>query len=626
MPSTRLLLRSLASVALFQASCASLGGGSPDTPSAADVTGRATVVPVAGPTVPFIVDWKPEDRGDLEEAVADGVAVIAFDQAGLRLLKRCHLRGDYGYLPLEPKKDVVRFESAVDVSANLPVGGPSLAAKIGGGFAQGKTLDLAYIMIGKRRTTWTDPTTADLDGKCEGATHYVRAMTVGAFAMSTGAREKVSAAADVFAATASASSGASTEIASTDGNLAACMTATSDSDAPPPGCRSLLRLELEPIARGAASPASGSGPNSGPPAERSSIAGAQRIDCGPGLVFSGDRCIASEAAAQLPHFCNPDDVIDCDAQCARGDAASCAQAGYLLAVAPGGVVDGRRVDGYFERGCQGEIPSACLNLGLHRLAAAGGGPSSIDALKPIQRACKMGEARACSVMGESFLLGSNGVARDPKVAVKYYSAGCNGGDTDACTSLSVLLMGGGGAEVPIDRPLAGALSARACNGGDATACGNAGLMFEFGMGVPLSIPRARDLFHRACDLSADACLRLGIIYQHGIGYPRDDAGASAQYDKACRANGTVGSSFPSLACHVNARMYGAPEQPLDRKSLGDSLTIMAPQCEQKVARACSFLGVALHALGRGAESEAALQKGCELADPWACDLRKRMRR
>jgi TPR repeat protein len=151
-------------------------------------------------------------------------------------------------------------------------------------------------------------------------------------------------------------------------------------------------------------------------------------------------------------------------------------------------------------------------------------------------------------------------------------------------------------------------------------------MYEFGMGVPLSIPRARDLFRRACDLSADTCLRLGIIYQHGIGYPRDDAGASAQFDKACRVNGTIGSSFPSLACHVNTRVYGAPERPLDRAALETSLTIMAPQCDQKVARACSFLGVALHALGREAQAEGALQKGCELADPWACDLRKRMRR
>src|SRR6188768_2481695 len=71
-------------------------------PSAADATGRGSAVLVPdGPSTPLIVDWKPEQRADLEEAVHDGVAVVAFDDKGLRLLKRCHVEGEYGFLPLE---------------------------------------------------------------------------------------------------------------------------------------------------------------------------------------------------------------------------------------------------------------------------------------------------------------------------------------------------------------------------------------------------------------------------------------------------------------------------------------------------------------------------------------------
>src|SRR6185503_1151674 len=74
------------------------GSTPPDAPTAAEATGRLSVKAVEGPSSPLIVDWKAEQRADLEEVIADGVAIVAWDDQGLRLLRRCRLDGEYGYL------------------------------------------------------------------------------------------------------------------------------------------------------------------------------------------------------------------------------------------------------------------------------------------------------------------------------------------------------------------------------------------------------------------------------------------------------------------------------------------------------------------------------------------------
>jgi hypothetical protein len=42
---------------------------------------------------PLVVEWKPEQRGDLEVLMRDGVAIVAHDCEGLKLLKDCKVDG-----------------------------------------------------------------------------------------------------------------------------------------------------------------------------------------------------------------------------------------------------------------------------------------------------------------------------------------------------------------------------------------------------------------------------------------------------------------------------------------------------------------------------------------------------
>jgi TPR repeat protein len=583
----------------------------PDQPQAADATGRTQVKAVDGPSSPLVVDWKAEQRADLEEAIHDGIAIVAWDDAGLRLLKRCTLAGTYGYLPVQVKKDVVRLETADDVKASLPTAGLGIVGKIGGGFSQGTTLDIALAMVGKRRTTWNQVTRDDLKGTCDGATHYVRAILVGAFAMKTGTRANAAAAAEIFGAGASSAVGSSKDVSSTDGKIDACDQVTGEEAKPPSQCGAILRLELEPISKvaAAASP-SATGPATAqhaPPDVKAEVA----EGCPQGFVFSQGACKA--AAPDRPHACAPDDVADCDAQCQKGDGASCDRFGSLVARGKAGTPDPARALAAFQKSCDAGYANGCANLGI-RLAF---GPSH-DAVKgaaAFARGCGLGSARSCEIAGEAAL------QSDAQQALKLFSKGCDGGDFIACTNAGFILAGGGGASVQRDDAKALEFARRACFGGEAVACGNAGYKIELGESVPADPGAALVLYARACKLQDSQCFRGGMLLATGAaGVPKDDAAAKQLLDKSCGAGGGTAS----MACVVAGGLYGSAGKAAPA-GLDHTISTMKPQCDQKEGRACTFLGIA--EFGRGKKQDAAdhLKAGCDLKDPLGCELAKKLK-
>src|SRR3974390_2661279 len=76
---------------------------------------------------PLVVDWKPEDRGDLEIAMKQGIAVVSSDCHSIPLLRDCQIPGSYGYVGTSLKESIVRLDSADDLKANLPFGGAAHA-------------------------------------------------------------------------------------------------------------------------------------------------------------------------------------------------------------------------------------------------------------------------------------------------------------------------------------------------------------------------------------------------------------------------------------------------------------------------------------------------------------------
>ena len=208
---------------------------------------------------------------------------------------------------------------------------------------------------------------------------------------------------------------------------------------------------------------------------------------------------------------------------------------------------------------------------------------------------------------------------DVQEAVRLYTRGCELGHGGACTNVGTLFLGANG--VPRDDARSFKMAERACQAGEGVACGNVGFELEFGIGAPANMERAVAFYQRSCRMAPSECGRLGLLLSEGIGVAKDDAMAHKAYGMSCQGKE---SDLASLSCYLDAKLYGGKGTP-DRAALGSFAQVMKPQCEHgHIARACSFYGAAMHALGQHEAGDQALGIGCELKDPWACAVRKRL--
>jgi len=201
---------------------------------------------------PLIVEWPSADRGELEsQAHNRGVVVVRYQGCEMQVLDGCTVPISYAYTALTRKKDRVQMRDADDLYANIPVGAARFEAKL----QKSGELDVDMTMVGRweagRRSVRPD----ELQGTCDGATHIVAALTVGAFTFTAGADATVGGGVSVAGAGGGAQSSAQREMLNADGDESACEKSLPDDKAPPPNCGAMLRLEVVPLFTGSASAA-----------------------------------------------------------------------------------------------------------------------------------------------------------------------------------------------------------------------------------------------------------------------------------------------------------------------------------------------------------------------------------
>lgn len=481
---------------------------------------------------PLVVDWKPEQRGDLEVAMKQGVAVVKYDCNSIKLLENCHLDGSYGFKGIVLKQQVVRLSDADEIKVNLPLAGASLAANIQASAGRGSALDLATALIGNSVSTRTSASRSELTGVCDGATHFVRGANIGAFVLEQNAKAEVKSAAEIFGAGASGQSGSSKLSRQQDGSIDSCQKASSDSDKPPQNCAALVRLSLVAISDAPAAPAAASAAKSA--AANAPIAVKDEDEgCPVGLSFVEGKC--TKAAANEKHVCKAGDVADCKAQCEAGEGWSCSRLGAALigggspdaggaAAAfkkscdlghPGGCTnygllfskgagvskDDAQAAAMFEKACSGGDPTGCFNLGSMAYEGRGVAKDVARAAKLYRQACDAGSAAGCVNLGAAYEDGL-GVTKDPAEALKYYKRGCEGDKAEGCTNLGVAYSTGAGAAE--DQQAATRYYARGCALGSAKSCGYLGKRYLSGKGAEKDPAKAKDALKKACDLGDTA--------------------------------------------------------------------------------------------------------------------------
>ena len=418
-------------------------------PTVASASGtKASIEPCTTPARAdlMVVDWTPEARGDLEVAMKEGLALVAYDCKSAALVGECSLAGEYSYIGTTRREKKIEMATSDDVAANLPVSGLSWLTEVSGKFGRETALLAQMTMVGKRSSAKKQAQRGDLTGNCARATHYVRAATVGAFAVAAGSKAELGASLTVMGKGANAGSKSSTTLQSQDGDLASCATSTPDSKTPPAQCGAIVRIELEPI--GAA------------PAAQPELVAAT---CAPGFVMADGACVRPDK----PHQCAPDDSANCAKQCDAGDAASCGTLAMLEKADPAKATPlaqkacdannavGCRVLASFklaskkdkaegikllDQACNAGDGMGCVELGVAKLDDK---KLASEAQYAFRRACYGGgEHEGCAWLGTLYAEGKGGMTRSPKLATQFFMKGCAEGSARACTGLETQCKAG----------------------------------------------------------------------------------------------------------------------------------------------------------------------------------------
>ncbi len=560
---TRPLVIVIPLAAVVIASCGGAAGRAvrPSDPTAADALGEKECHDVSGASEPLVVDWKPEQRGDLELAMREGVAVVEYSCKGIKLLRDCKLDGSYGYMGVTRKEQVISLADSDEVKANLPLSGVALSAEL----KSGASLDVAMVMVGQQKTTWTSPTSTDLKGTCDGATHYVRGATVGAFALATSTSGSAKAVASFFGAEAGGASASKRDTKNKEGDLTSCKEASPKSTTPPDQCGSPIRLLIAPIAKAQKEPTA-------PPAKKKVELAEVDTACPKGLVLSEGKC--TKAGNAKAYQCKGNDESECQTQCDKGNAGSCGSLGVLIAQKGSGDT---RAAQMFQKGCKGDDSASCTNLG--RLMKLGRGVTKNDeeAAKLFDKACLAGDALACGLLGEATAAGS-GVPKDASLAASLFTQACSGGYNKSCTLAARAYQDGNG--VSADKAKAAELFKKGCNGGDTVACVELGKSLEGSMGGANQM-LAQMYFERGCNFgSAEACAERGRTeLAQPVGGNADRA--KGFFERACQWQNVLG-------CAAKKVLYGGTDNVFNDVRITQA---WQNACNQGDSHACGRLGV-----------------------------------
>jgi TPR repeat protein len=413
------------------------------------------------------VDWSDGDKIDLADAMEKHLAIVRYDCDGVSVLRDCAAQGTYAYTTVSPTRATMRIEEIATLDATLPFAGPDMRRAV----QRGDAIDVATIVVGQHATGTRGVARSSLAGSCEGATHFVRTATVGAFAVAGGPAGKTNAAAELLGLGPMAKS--FTPLERTAGELNACYLAEfgGTSAAPIPKCKALVSLLLYSIREEPEPPPADAAdaPSSPRIAERERFETVPiRNACKIGLrsATKGGACIKPDSSASFA--CDFTELEECKTQCEKGDAKS------------------------------------CWNVAAHLLDAklnpVKGDPRP-DAFPWLVKSCTQGYALACGNVGYAL---RNGVAvpKDAERGSTMMRDACTKGDPLSCLMVSRLELLGDGMKV--DMHASRTHMERACALGLLRGCAEAARMVEEGQGGPRDVAGALRLYERACSDRDDA--------------------------------------------------------------------------------------------------------------------------
>jgi hypothetical protein len=145
-------------------------------------TGQAKCKIALSHESPLVTEWPASEKANLEAQLRSGTVVVSYSGCEMRLLPQCRARGSYAWRRTTTSTDVVEIRNADDLYAKLPLGAVSLEGEL----ARTGRLAVQTTVSGQLQLVDFDPRYVPGDASCQGATHVVGALSVGAFKLRSG--------------------------------------------------------------------------------------------------------------------------------------------------------------------------------------------------------------------------------------------------------------------------------------------------------------------------------------------------------------------------------------------------------------------------------------------------------
>lgn len=255
-------------LALSSAVTVSACGGSPQVPGGA---GKLADKTFAGQNRcnpkshdrPFIVEWDATDQSSFQSYAANDIVVVKYEGCEMKVLDGCRndaVKGEGGaYSPPQWTSggvETIDIHDQGELYAKLPLGAATLSGKV----ESGEKLHMEYYVSGTRTATRDSVYRADLEKnpRCAGATHFVYAYNLGAFAIATQSNLKGEVHGSYLGFGAGGSKANETKTDKKGGELSACK---AESAKEVDACKVPIRLTMREISPGGdPAKAAGAGP------------------------------------------------------------------------------------------------------------------------------------------------------------------------------------------------------------------------------------------------------------------------------------------------------------------------------------------------------------------------------
>ncbi|MBK8215383.1 MAG: hypothetical protein IPK71_16710 [Myxococcales bacterium] len=201
---------------------------------------------------PFIIEWDATDQSSFQSYAASDVVVVKYEGCEMKVLDGCredNAKGKNGtYNPVQWTSggvETIDIHDEGELYAKLPLGAATLNGKV----QSGEKLHMEYYVSGTRTATRDALYRADLDKnpKCAGATHFVYAYNLGAFAIAAQSNLKGEVHGSYLGFGAGGSKANETKTEKKGGELGACK---GESAKEVESCKVPVRLTLREITAG----------------------------------------------------------------------------------------------------------------------------------------------------------------------------------------------------------------------------------------------------------------------------------------------------------------------------------------------------------------------------------------